>query len=513
MVRKCGIFFFTFITLEILRIVWISTLPVVRAETYVEGHITADTTWTTLESPYIVINDVIVDNGVKLSIQEGVEIRFGEGFSLEVYGSIHAVGLQNNPITFTSNKLSPSSSDWEGIKLIFSGDSIISHSLIQYGDNGIYIASTKGSIDIEYSQIRHNNNGIQIGHSVAGVRISQNDISENYDGIEIKEGEGCLLESNHIHNNLGRGIYITGSEYVSIPHVGHLTIDSNNIHDNEKGISVSRAEGINITSNVIYNNEIGITTFDSKHIRIELNSIRYNTEYGVYWGWSTIDSNANYNDIFENAMGMDIHINAWSVNADHNYWGDPSGPYHESLNPKGKGDSVGGDGTDLHFIPWEKDFIVQPFPPPDTTPPNVSIISPRSKTYTTADISLTFTVDEPVSWMAYSLDNEGNVTITGNKTLSGLSDGSHNLVVYAKDIAGNTGASELVHFDIKIKQTPQQSETSQIWIIALIVVIALVGIASFAYFRRPRQRRFFCQHCGAENQIGAVFCHKCGEKL
>ncbi|UCH69663.1 MAG: right-handed parallel beta-helix repeat-containing protein, partial [Candidatus Bathyarchaeota archaeon] len=39
----------------------------------------------------------------------------------------------------------------------------------------------------------------------------------------------------------------------------------------------------------------------------------------------------------------------------------------------------------------------------DTTAPSISIMSPENKTYDTTDLPLNFTVNEPVSWMAYSL--------------------------------------------------------------------------------------------------------------
>jgi len=84
----------------------------------------------------------------------------------------------------------------------------------------------------------------------------------------------------------------------------------------------------------------------------------------------------------------------------------------------------------------------------DTTPPTISILSPQNKTYATTYISLTFTVDESVTWIGYSTDGRANVAITGNTTLFGLSDGWHNLIVYASDTAGNIGASEMVYFRI-----------------------------------------------------------------
>jgi len=121
--------------------------------------------------------------------------------------------------------------------------------------------------------------------------------------------------------------------------------------------------------------------------------------------------------------------------------------------------------------------------PIDTTPPSISIVSPENKTCDTTDIPLTFTVDESVLWMAYSFDNKANATITGNTTLSGLSDGSHSLIVYAKDTAGNTGASEVIYFTIETKK----AEPFPMWIVAAIVIIAVAGAALPVYFAKIKK--------------------------
>ena len=47
--------------------------------------------------------------------------------------------------------------------------------------------------------------------------------------------------------------------------------------------------------------------------------------------------------------------------------------------------------------------------------------------------------------MAYQIDNGKNVTITGNITIP-LSDGKHNMTVYAADSNYNNGASNTVYF-------------------------------------------------------------------
>ena len=86
--------------------------------------------------------------------------------------------------------------------------------------------------------------------------------------------------------------------------------------------------------------------------------------------------------------------------------------------------------------------------PPDTTAPAISIVSPENKTYIINHVSLAFTVIEPTSWIGYSLDGQVNATITGNTNLTGLSDGTHSLIVYASDIAGNNGSSDMVYFTV-----------------------------------------------------------------
>jgi len=104
----------------------------------------------------------------------------------------------------------------------------------------------------------------------------------------------------------------------------------------------------------------------------------------------------------------------------------------------------------------------------DTTPPTIYTLSPENKTYSLDNVPLTFTVDEAPSWMGYSLDGQANVTLTGNTTLTSLADGSHSVVVYANDTAGNMGASSTVYFTIDtippnitdVSQTPLENNVS-----------------------------------------------------
>jgi parallel beta-helix repeat protein len=87
----------------------------------------------------------------------------------------------------------------------------------------------------------------------------------------------------------------------------------------------------------------------------------------------------------------------------------------------------------------------------DTTPPTIAILYPENETYPVNSTALTFTVDEPTSWIGYSLDGLTNVTITGNITLTSLSEGSHQIVIYANDTTGNMGSSNMTSFTVDTK--------------------------------------------------------------
>jgi ABC-type transport system substrate-binding protein len=100
--------------------------------------------------------------------------------------------------------------------------------------------------------------------------------------------------------------------------------------------------------------------------------------------------------------------------------------------------------------------------PPDVTLPEIAIISPANATYDITNVPLIFTVNEPTHWIGYSLDDAANVTITGNATLTDLSLGSHNIIVYANDTYGNMGASSRVYFTIDDIAPPNITDVNQI---------------------------------------------------
>ncbi len=116
----------------------------------------------------------------------------------------------------------------------------------------------------------------------------------------------------------------------------------------------------------------------------------------------------------------------------------------------------------------------------DTTPPVVSDLSEKNKTYYSTNMPLNFTVSDPASQITYSLDGQQNETIAGNTTLTNLSYGKHNLTVYAADLAGNVGVSETICFNI--------TEPFPTVPVATASTVAIVAVAAglLIYFKKHK---------------------------
>jgi N-acetylneuraminic acid mutarotase len=113
----------------------------------------------------------------------------------------------------------------------------------------------------------------------------------------------------------------------------------------------------------------------------------------------------------------------------------------------------------------------------DTLAPDINIILPQNQSYGSTDIQLSFTVNENVTYLAYSLDEQANVTIIENVTLPALSSGSHRLTIYATDELGNSG-SETIYFNI----TPFPI----IPVVATAATVIIALASGYLFFKRRK---------------------------
>lgn len=117
-------------------------------------------------------------------------------------------------------------------------------------------------------------------------------------------------------------------------------------------------------------------------------------------------------------------------------------------------------------------------------PADIEVYSPENKVYYSNEVELGFIAPSRYIYprinftsFSYSFDGQANVTISGNTTVTGLSWGTHSLVVYGEDTDGNTGSSMAVHFDVFFPIA---------WIITAIAILAVVGIGLLVYFKKRK---------------------------
>lgn len=144
-----------------------------------------------------------------------------------------------------------------------------------------------------------------------GIEVKGNAITDNHascgGGIFCFYAEGCIMSDNAITANsadsVGGGIYL-------LEYTGYVTY--NTIANNNAGI---QGDGI------------------------------YCDGYGGPYPMTF-----NYNNIYDNGCGLyNALISQTQIDAEYNWWGDLTGPYHPILNPYGQGDTVS-DSVD--FTPW-----------------------------------------------------------------------------------------------------------------------------------------------------------------
>jgi hypothetical protein len=307
--------------------------------TYVEGAIIQDTVWTLVDSPFVVSKDVTVYQNATLTIEPGVEVKFGGDFALNISGRLYANGTSKT-ITFTSNREQPSAGDWNTIKFNGTEKSTLIGCFITYAKDGIL--AENGVVEVEDSTIKLcSKNGINGTDSELTVQDST--ITENSgNGICVTGNGQAIIKRNTIIAN-GNGILLTGTQ------TSGVNISQNKISANtQNGIQIDAENhnDITIVNNNVSSNDRGFYISSQTITNITENSISYNN-VGMFYDSGR--HTAYYNDIYGNEIGIDVEPDA-TVNAEYNYWGDPSGPYHESLNPTGKGNPVGGDGVNLDFL-------------------------------------------------------------------------------------------------------------------------------------------------------------------
>ena len=109
------------------------------AQTYITDD-TISGTWTQAESPYFIMNDVIVTN---LVIEPGVEVVFTGYYSFEIlaenhppFSSLIAIGTENDSIRFTVQDTTGyhnnTHTGWAGFGVIYESEVVMKYCIVEY---------------------------------------------------------------------------------------------------------------------------------------------------------------------------------------------------------------------------------------------------------------------------------------------------------------------------------------------------------------------------------------------
>ena len=246
--------------------------------TYVYSQaITGNTTWTIQNSPYFLQGNVVVNNGITLTIQPGVTVNF-DGYQLTIAGTLKAQGSIGMVIVFSSSGSSnqridftpTSTSSIVDTALIYSVPIIINGRYTQLSNN--YFANTSmtpitvnnGSSSIQNNAINFQScNGVQInGESVSILNNLIKGQGQNY-GIYT---QSLAIISNNNITNCFSGIYA----------VTQSTVQRNNVmYNTNDGIRSDNS------ASLIQNNAIAITYVGL----VELATLKTTQSRVILWGF------------------------------------------------------------------------------------------------------------------------------------------------------------------------------------------------------------------------------------
>lgn len=193
------------------------------------------------------------------------------------------------------------------------------------------------------------------GVNVGAIRIRALDVARNRitrngdDGLAVRASDvlaGLAVTRNSVLDNDGFGAAVTGQSGGDRP---------NDLRENTVVANVDGVRYAGPAPAVIANNSIALNTADRERPD---DPPQGRTATGVLVEDSTGNVSLHHNDIYGHLTGLRTASDG-GIDAEDNYWGAASGPYHASLNPSGTGDSVETDRGKADPVP----FASEPFTP------------------------------------------------------------------------------------------------------------------------------------------------------
>ena len=345
----------------------------------VGGTMTSSETWTN-ENVYIVVQDLIVPEGVILIIEEGVEVRVNYGRGITVNnGAIRVLGTHNSIVRFIPNHTSLGQGwKWRGISVVnanISHETYINYAKVTMAEIAIRLEGCENVL-IENSELTDCQNlGVQFINS-SFCSIVSCKIEGNYDGIEVLTStlgvsannviEKCIIRNqNHNiyifreedawyrHNLIAENIIESGNNGIWINYLGETINYKNTIKHNiiiNNGANVGYGmylahDSTIVENNIFWKNNIALfceqkadncfinnNSFYHNDRTIAIGSGSENSNYlnntfsinsSELFGISETNNVLSYNNILHSCKLENIVFNNTNVNSSipDNYWG------------------------------------------------------------------------------------------------------------------------------------------------------------------------------------------------
>ncbi len=215
----------------------------------ISGTVATSSTLAASTMPWVIIDCVSVASGVTLTVQPGAIVKSGHtnvcvnGGSINVSGTLSAVGTSGSPITFTSindNSIggatgtgSPAN-DWSGIRSESSGSLDIEHAVIKYllgwnsaavDANGVTTTILNNTFDTIYGH------GVLVHGGTVNVSSNHftNLVTAGFFGVEGTDtGSAFTMKNNTVDS--GAGFWVSGD---------HLNLDNTTGNSGPSGAGVA----------------------------------------------------------------------------------------------------------------------------------------------------------------------------------------------------------------------------------------------------------------------------------
>lgn len=326
------------------------------------GIISANTVWTSQNSPYILTGDLRIMPGVSLVIDKGVSIGVAkedqwdkEGtndpIDILVQGTLMIQGTASEPVSFNSISNTPQAGDWNGITFDTTADlntSVIKSLDLSCGTDGIKgLAGIPEIIDSRIFNCRQS--GIQCSSSSRDISISSTEIDTC--------GSAMLIKDNNVNVKI-TDCKVLRCIYGIVCRGNNLAEIKNNIiqFSGVTGIDLGNSTAGSITSN----NVVGYGSNGSAIVcrgvdEVRRNTLQANIGIEIKSGSHTIlRSNLILANDSRNSIGVLYSDSATYVTADHDIqnnviWDIPTGNSRRYSNSDGT--SLPGISSDERLEP------------------------------------------------------------------------------------------------------------------------------------------------------------------